>query len=85
MYKASIYLLVSLLFLSSCTNSLYNSTEEFPNNNWKKDKIITFKVPIDDVTKPVSLTLLLRHGAHIQYSTIHMNVVTTTPKGTQKK
>jgi gliding motility-associated lipoprotein GldH len=77
-------LLLGLLNLSACKKSLYNNTEEFPNNNWKKDKIVTFKATIEDISKPVRLKLLLRHSVNIPYTSITIKFVRTNPNGTVK-
>lgn len=76
------FLTLLLVFsLTACKKSLYDNIENFPNNNWKKEKIATFKADIQDITKPVTIKLMLRHGVHIQYPTVNIAVTSVSPSG----
>lgn len=74
-------MLLLVCSLTACKKSLYDNIENFPNNNWKKEKIATFKADIQDITKPVALKLMLRHGVHVQYPIINIAVTSISPSG----
>lgn len=77
-------LLVLSVALSSCKNNLYDKVESFPRDIWKKDNIVTFKADIQDISKPVNIILLLRHGTHTQYNTLNVNVTMIKPNKEKK-
>jgi gliding motility-associated lipoprotein GldH len=82
-FSQKIYYLLFATFLglSACKSSVYDKIETIPNSVWKKDNPITFKADIQDITKSCDIMLILRHSPHIQYPTIDINMVITTPKG----
>jgi gliding motility-associated lipoprotein GldH len=70
-----------LLLFTSCQESIYNKIETIPAGAWKKEVPIIFKADIQDISKPVSLTLLLRHHANTLYGHVNFSVTMTLPSG----
>lgn len=83
MKKYFLFLLVYayLSILTGCQESIYNQTETIPAGAWKKEVPVVFKADIQDISKPLSLTLMLRHHANTLYGHINISVMMTLPSG----
>jgi gliding motility-associated lipoprotein GldH len=82
--KNSFFILLPLIFLSSCDKKRVFDEYKTVGSAWHKDSIITFDLPILDSTKRYNLFINLRDNNNYQYSNLFLIVSIEKPNGYTK-
>lgn len=76
----TIILILSFVFISCNSNSVFDSYKTVPNK-WDKDSIVSFKVNPPDTINPYNLFVTLRNNSNYKYSNLFLIVGINFPKG----
>jgi gliding motility-associated lipoprotein GldH len=82
--KNSFFILLTVIFLSSCDKKRVFDEYKTVGSAWHKDSIITFDLPILDSTKRYNLFINLRDNNNYQYSNLFLIVSIEKPNGYTK-
>ncbi len=73
---------VLLVLMAGCKiNEIFDKTFTFSSDGWKYDKVVEFKFPVPDTSKPYDLYLQIRNTGTYSYSNIWLFVKTFAPNG----
>jgi gliding motility-associated lipoprotein GldH len=74
--------LVSIFFLSSCSNNtVFESYHKFENLNWKRFDIQKFEFEVENIDAEYDVFLSIRHIPEIPYKEMLINYTIYTPSG----
>lgn len=78
-------LIVFAFVFTSCNeNRVYEKHKDLsPNIEWKKDKVVSFEITIEDNTKPYNLSIAFRHAMGFQFKNLTLNVTEVSPSGVE--
>lgn len=83
--KLKIILLGLLFTMVSCnTNSIYNQSESFTNNQWPKSSSNAFVFNVEDDTKLYDITFSLSHVYDYQFKSAPLSFKWIKPDGTSE-
>ncbi len=78
--KKSLILTFIFLTLISCSNrKIYEKYVKLDNLIWNRFNVITFEVPIENISSGYDFYLAIRHHTDIPYKSILVNVTFYTP------
>ncbi len=71
-----------LFITTSCNNNVvYSKYEKLPEDGWKADNKLTYKVTVDDVTNLHNVFITVRHADSYPYNNLFVFLKTEYPDG----
>ncbi|MBK7212489.1 MAG: hypothetical protein IPH88_04140 [Bacteroidales bacterium] len=84
--RLSFLLLISTIFLSSCSKQgpVFENYQKFSQNSWDRFNQIIFNVPIDDTEGAYEFSLIIKPTNDFPYETMPVYVILKTPSGEER-
>lgn len=71
-----------ILVVASCNfNSIYEKSQDIPNEEWNKNQVIRFDVPVTDTINGYRIIMNVRNSNEYPYSNLFLFITTSSPKG----
>lgn len=85
MKQIIVLLLISLLFISSCSrNERQCQYFSFHDHAWNRFEKQKFEIPVRNISSPLELKLILRHNDDYPFDNLYINVIVEMPGGEER-
>ena len=75
-----------MVAITSCNfDSIYEKSEDIPNEEWNKNQVMTFEIPVTDTINGYRIVVNVRNSNEYPYSNLFLFLTTYSPKGNSVK